>query len=135
MKFTLTDLPAGVTDVKAVVEVDDDYGGYVLCSRRARSHDEWVTWRYFRSEGRVTYSWGHYFQDVDDAWRDLFKRTGFGEVEQRGCWPSVHRCVEGSTARVEVLESELEAISSQLRREGYAALAERIAALSTGEPS
>lgn len=77
--FVLSDLPDDVLFVEAVFEVQPNLGGYVLCRVGA---DEWATWRYYRNVPAPTsFVWGHYFDDREDALRDLFERTGFGRVE------------------------------------------------------
>lgn len=74
-EFKLDNFPDTVTYVKLVVEVEPRLSGFVLC--HVKGHDPWVVWRYYRNATVPTrYVWGHYFQGLEEATKDLLDRAG-----------------------------------------------------------
>ncbi len=67
-----------------VTERDADHTeGYVLCDiSHVNDRDSYVVWAFtIRNREVATTYWGHYTDDRDDALRNLFARTGFGQVK------------------------------------------------------
>ena len=81
--MTEIELPSGFQLLAFTVELNRPERGVVLAYRpageRMPTDEEWVTWVVFRNEDQPsrwgTTCWGHYHDNVEDAWNDWIDRA------------------------------------------------------------